>query len=128
MDSGGINMNWKWIVLAVIIILIGIFVYTSYGSGYKMLRDWLLRDQRQVEEQLKGELSKVKVERDSYKKQLVTLKVQRQQLNEDYKSLQVKYDALKTKIENIPVPADTHSLVDAYTQRGYHPRVVLPAK
>ena len=115
-------------MLGIIVLVIGVTIYLSYGTGYKMVREWLQRDQTQIEENLKRQLSQIQSERDGYKKQLVALKAQRNQLNTEYEQLKEKYALLEKKFAAIPVPDNPDSLVNAFRERGFRARSVLPVQ
>ena len=112
------KVPWKLIILGIAAILI-IFTIAYGGTGYKMVREWIIADQMQIQQDLEDEVIRLDKERDQYIKQVALLKQEKSLLNQQYKVLEGRYANLENQFANIIVPGTPDDLVLAFRKRGF---------
>lgn len=119
------KIPWAWLIIIGLAVVITIFVLLSYGSGYKMVREWLSHDQTQIESQLKSQLATIAKERDAARKQLTQLQASHSQLQVELKSWKDAYATLEAQKQNIQIPNNPSDLADAFRKHGFSPRLYV---
>jgi hypothetical protein len=112
------KVPWKLIILGVGALLI-IVVIAYGGTGYKMVSDWIVADQAEIQQELEREVVRLGEEQSQYIKQVAQLKKEKSLLNQQYKVLEGRYANLENQFANIIIPGTPDDLVLAFRKRGF---------
>ena len=121
------KIPWKWIILGVGVFIVLLSVAYG-GTGYKVMRDWIIADQAIIQQELESEVAKLDVEREGYLKQILQLKQERVKLNNEYQKLKDKYAGLENQMAGIYVPVNPDDLVLAFRKRGFKSTTLLRSR
>lgn len=109
---------WKWIIFGICILIV-LSAIAYGGTGYKVVKEWLIADQMQIQQDLEKEVTRLDGERDQYIKQVAQLKQEKSLLNQQYKILEGRYANLENQFANIIVPTNPDDLVLAFRKGGF---------
>jgi len=109
---------WKWIIFGALT-LFALLAIAYGGTGYKMVRDWIVGDQAIIQRELENEVTRLDNERSTLLKELSKVKAERIRLNGEYQKLKDKYAQLEYQMGEIIVPTDPNDLVLAFRKSGF---------
>lgn len=112
---------WKPIAIgiAVLLVVFGIsFAYGKAGQYWKMLKDQIISEQRQIQDGLESQIQVLSSQRKNAEEQLIKLKAEREALKRKYAFLEGEKNELAKRLAAISIPSDPDGIVREFQRLG----------